>query len=348
MARRKHPPADDDARRPVQRGLFGPLDEPTGPAVPHVAPAPAATELRDLGRQLPAAVRLGTSSWNFPGWRGLVYAADAPKSQLSRHGLAAYASHPLLRTVGVDRAYYAPVTAAEFAAYAAQVPADFRFLVKGLGDLLSPTRADRRPNPRYLDPRACIAECIEPAVTGLGDRLGTLLLQFPPQAAELRADPQLFADLLDRFLAALPADVPYAVELRDSALCTKAYADVLARHGARHGFVAHPRMPPLPAQRALVPPDGDLVVRWMLHPGYGYDEAKERYEPFDRCQEPDPSTRDAVAGLVHDAVRRSRAATVVINNKAEGCAPASVVELARHLVAAAGVPSTTSLPAGEP
>ena len=319
MSRRPHP---------QQQGLFGPLDEPA-PAT--VAPASFAPELTALAQRLPASLRLGTSSWNFPGWRGVVYAPNANKAHLSRHGLAAYAQHPLLRTVGIDRTYYAPIAASEFADYGAQVPATFRFLVKGFGELLAPRRHDGSSNPRYLDARAFTAECVEPAVQGLGDKLGVLLLQFPPQGNELRNEPELFAQLLRTFLEALPRGVPYAVELRDDVLLTQQYVDTLHASGVQHGFVVHPRMPALARQRALVPLSGPLVLRWMLHPGYGYDEAKERYEPFDRLAEPDPDNRSAIAELVHQAIAGSRAVTVVVNNKAEGCSPLGVQELARTI-----------------
>ena len=334
MARRTDPPPDD-APRPVQRGLFGPLDEP---AAERVLPASFPADLVRLGQRLPTDLRLGTSSWNFPGWRGLVYAPTAPKAHLSRHGLAAYAQHPLLRTVGVDRTFYAPIDAREFADYAAQVPASFRFLVKGLGELLAPQRPDGRPNERYLDARAFAAECVAPAVDGLGERLGTLLLQFPPQARELCAEPGLFAQLLHTFLAALPADVPYAIELRDEALLTERYVEVLHATGVRHGFVVHPRMPKLARQRELVPLDGPgrgpLVLRWMLHAGFGYEAAKARYEPFDRLVDPDPDQRRAITELVLAALQQSRGMTVVVNNKAEGSSPQSVQLLAQAIAAA--------------
>ena len=37
-------------------------------------------------------------------------------------GLAAYARHPLFRTVGIDRSYYAPLGTRELAEYAAALP----------------------------------------------------------------------------------------------------------------------------------------------------------------------------------------------------------------------------------
>src|SRR5215470_6896343 len=122
-----------------QLDLFGPLARlcrrrakpfpapvpPSGVGTAAVSPAIAA-----VARCLPSHLYLGTSSWAFPGWQGLVYDRAASASALARHGLAAYAAHPLLRTVCIDRTFYAPLSATDLAAYAAVVPDDFRFMVK--------------------------------------------------------------------------------------------------------------------------------------------------------------------------------------------------------------------------
>src|SRR5436305_1316810 len=88
-----------------QLALFPGLDEPEREAV---APAPVPAEVAALGRELPSEVRLGGSTWSFPGWRGLVYDGRHSESVLAHAGLAAYAQHPLLRAVGRDRTHYAP------------------------------------------------------------------------------------------------------------------------------------------------------------------------------------------------------------------------------------------------
>lgn len=67
-------------------------------------PEPAVLE---LAASLPPTLRLGTSSWHYPGWTGLVWKRDYPAEILSRHGLPAYAQHPLLKTVCLDRGLFA-------------------------------------------------------------------------------------------------------------------------------------------------------------------------------------------------------------------------------------------------
>ena len=46
---------------------------------------------------------------------------------------------------------------------------------------------------------------------------------------------------------------------------------------------------------------GPLVVRWNLHSGFRYDDAKTRYAPFDRLIDPDIATRGTLVHLVHVA-----------------------------------------------
>src|SRR5215210_1179378 len=115
-----------------QLSLFGTpssADNAAGDAAA-VGPAPVGSEVAELARELPHQLYLGTSSWFFPGWRGLVWDRAADEATLSRHGLSAYAQHPLLSTVCVDRAFHAPLSRAQYAEYARQVPATFRFVVK--------------------------------------------------------------------------------------------------------------------------------------------------------------------------------------------------------------------------
>jgi len=286
---------------------------------------------------------MGTSSWSFPGWAGLVWAGRHAAEVLSRDGLPAYARNPLLRAAGIDRTFYAPLSAEGFARHAAQVPDGFRFLVKASQLCTFPTLRDGpgrgapRENPRFLDAAFARDAVVAPAVEGLGDRLGALLFQFPPlPRAEIR-DPPRFAARLSAFLERLPRGPRYAVEIRDAGLLHPDHAAALAGAGASHGFTVHPSMPSLETQAAIAPVERQpaLVVRWMLGHGRGYEEARDLYAPFDRLAAPDPESRASVAELILRAARAGKEGLVIVNNKAEGSSPLSVVELARAVASRA-------------
>ena len=314
-----------------QLDLFG------ASAAPGVEPASISPAVMDVAGRLPGTIRMGTSSWSFPGWAGLVWTGRHPAEVLSRDGLPAYARHPLLRAAGIDRTYYAPLSAEGFALHAAQVPEGFRFLVKASQLCTFPSlregpgRGAPQVNPRFLDAAFARDAVVAPAVEGLGHRLGTLLFQFPPLPRSETRDPPRFAARLATFLTALPRGPRYAVEIRDGELLHPGYAAALSASGAAHGFTVHPSMPSLEVQAATAPVEDQpqLVVRWMLGHGRGYEEARELYAPFDRLAAPDPESRTSIAELIRRAVRAGKEGLVIVNNKAEGSSPLSIVELAR-------------------
>ena len=319
-----------------QRSLF---DDADG-----VDPAPVDDEVRALGAALAARIHLGTSSWSFPGWTGLVYAPrngkPATEQVLARHGLAAYARHPLFRTVSLDRTFYAPLTADEFARYAAQVPDGFRFVVKAPAAVTDPvvrkpgSGEAARDNPMFLDATAAAAAFVRPAVAGLGLKAGPLVFQFPPLGRRLLADtPRLLARIA-AFIAVLPRGPLYAVEVRDSELVTADFAAALADAGGVPCLAVHARMPPVETQAAafgLESGSRPLVARWNLHAGRDYEGAKADYFPFDRLVEEDVPSRSALALLARAAAAADRDVFITINNKAEGSAPRSVALLAKKV-----------------
>ena len=316
--------------------------------------------LTRLGRLLPRSVYLGTSSWYFPGWRGLVWRDDAngySESQLARHGLRAYQEHPLFRCVGIDRTFYQPLTVAEYARYADQVPPDFRFVVKAPAMVADAMMRGKRgdpiePNPLFLDASAALDHFVAPAIEGLHTRTGPLLIQLSPLPRELTSGDAGIKTIerIGALLDALPTRVGdiaplYAVELRDAELLTPRFVRTLRECGARLCIAVHPRMPAAARQSAALRAmdalehegddwrlKGPLVVRWNLASGLRYEEARARYAPFDRLVDPDIPTRGTLAHLIHVAIKSEQPSFIIANNKAEGSAPLTLIELAKAVV----------------
>jgi uncharacterized protein YecE (DUF72 family) len=321
----------------AQLGLFSEQID-AGRASSAVGPAPVPEALERVARLLPEGIRFGTSSWTFPGWESIVYDRRVSQSTLAAHGLGAYASHPLLRTVGLDRSFYRPLTANEFRAYAAVVPTDFRFLVKADRLVTSPTDPEasgvRSRNPRFLDAAHATDMVVGPMVEGLGSKAGPLVFQFPPMPPALVGGRGAFVDRLHGFLAALPPGPLYAIELRTPSFLTEAYARMLESTDSAHCFNVHPAMSSLERQLKVIQPfyQPALIVRWMLARELQYMEARERYEPFGRLVDEDPESRTLIAHTVLDALLGERDAFVIANNKAEGSAPLTLFRLAERIV----------------
>jgi uncharacterized protein YecE (DUF72 family) len=313
-----------------------------------VTPVEPASEWLELSARLRerwgGRLHLGTSSWHFPGWYGLVWARPHAEAVLSRHGLRAYAAHPLLRCVSLDRAFYRALDATTYGQLAAQVPPAFRFVVKApaaLSDALLREAGSGKAlaeNPQFLDPRDALESCVQPALAGLGERLGALVLQVSPLPDRWLRDSAALHTRLEPCLRAmrdaLPATTLVALEVRNPDLLTPELAALLQASGARYCLGIHARMPSaaqqLPMLRATWP--GDLVLRWNLQAGQRYAQARDRWAPFDRLQAPDPATRHVIARVACATLDAGHRAFITINNKAEGSAPHSVLALARALL----------------
>lgn len=341
---------DDDPPQP-QGPKVAPTPRPRKPSKHAVAAVAAQREHESLVAALPPTLKIGTSSWNYPGWAGFVWDGEFDETRLSRHGLVAYAQHPLLRSVSLDRAFYKPLTLAQYASYAAQVPEHFRFTVKApslIADAL--VREEGRglaENSVFLDPDLAIAQFVEPAIAGLGQRLGALVFQISPLPSFLLERPDEVIARIGHMLSALPdlrerlPETVIAVEFRDPVFCAPQWwpplVDMLRANRATYCLGLHGKMPPIEAQlpilRALWP--GPLICRWNLHRkhgAYGYETAKQLYGRFDRIVDDDVETRGALARVAAATASAGYPAYITIGNKAEGSAPRSVLALTTAIV----------------
>ena len=317
-----------------------------------IAAQPVDPALQATADALSHRIRLGTSTWSYPGWAGMVWDGVYAESRLARDGLTAYARHPLLRTVCVDRAFYRPLSASQYARLAAMVPSDFRFVVKApslVTDALvrGEEGRGRQANPAFLDPALAVHEFVGPALEGLGEKIGALVFQLSPLPLPLLAHRDAVFDRIAAMLRALPSlrpgapDGVIAVEVRDPELLTPTFAQLLRDAGATYCLGLHPKLPPiaeqLPMLRALWP--GPLVCRWNVnrrHGAYGYEDAEALYAPFDKMVHPDLDVRKALARVITGTADAGQNVYVTISNKAEGSAPLSVRALADQLHMPAG------------
>jgi uncharacterized protein YecE (DUF72 family) len=296
---------------------------------------------RGVAAMVPADVFFGTSSWSFPGWAGLVYSDSRTASELAREGLREYAQHPLLRTVGIDRSYYAPIPIEDLRTYAAQLPSGFRCCIKAPAAVTAFTlgarggRAER--NPDFLSLDRLEADLLQPLALAFADHTGPIILEFPPFARSLQLEPAVFVAELDRFLDRLPKPFEYAVEIRDARLLTPEYHRVLQRRGVAHTYNYWSAMPMPAAQTAIVAPEDApfSVIRLLLKPGTWYDDQRDRFRPFHQLVAPDAVMRAEVVAIAGRALKRQKRVYILVNNKAEGSSPLTVMALAELLAGSA-------------
>lgn len=278
-------------------------------------------------RRPPPGLYLGTSSWSFPGWDGLVYNGHYSESELAREGLRSYAQIPLFRCVSLDRSYYRPPGLEEYRQLASQVPDDFRFVVKTPRDLLT-----MRPG-RGVEWEPLAGEFLEPVREGLGEKIGVILIQYPPGSSLEAGSVRLFQDYLGNLFERLPRDVPFSLEVREAGVLDARLAEICHQHGVSWCASVHPQLPPVEKQLLIAPPPPGqpVMIRWNLRPSLDYNDARNQFHPFNSLQMPDPSRRERLARVIARALQADRKVYLTVNNKAEGSAPLTLASVLDEL-----------------
>ena len=288
-------------------------------------------------------VWIGTSSWKYPGWRGQIYDETRyvwrgrfSEARFERDCLAEYAS--VFKTVCVDAAYYKFPTPRYLEGMMAQVPPDFLFTLKVTDDITIKHFPDLprfgaragQPNPNFLNASLFESAFLKPCEP-FRNNLGLLMFEFSHFHPVDFARGRDFMEALDRFLGQLPPGWRYGVEVRNPSFLHPDYFTMLARHGVAHVFNSWAEMPPVEEQAAqpqsVTGPF--LGTRFLLRPGRKYQEAVDRFSPYERIQDPYPEGRAAGAALI----RRAQAsagrlkAFIYVNNRLEGNAPHTIAAM---------------------
>jgi uncharacterized protein YecE (DUF72 family) len=296
-------------------------------------------EIRALAAKVPEQVLFGTSTWTYPGWSGLVYHRAYPKSAPAARMLEEYARFPLFRTVGIDSSFYRPPSPATLQAYARALPPGFPCVSKVWEGITVHTHAGMRDgpprgelNPDFLNAELFVQEMFQPYQEHFRPHAGPFVFEFQ---AIGRLSPEEFVNRLDGFFGKLPREGQYGVEVRNQEFLTPAYFAVLREHGVAHVFNSWTRMPTIGTQLDLPEsiPSTFIIARVLLRPGMSYDEAVDAYSPYDRIREPNLEMRSDVARLIDRAQTMRIPAYILVNNRAEGSAPRTIIEIVRGLPA---------------
>ena len=310
------------------------------PAPPPQPPFPDSASLARLREAIPPGVRFGSSSWTYPGWKGLVYHRDYPATGAGADMLAEYARFPLFGTVGIDSSFYGPLTEKMLRGYATALPPGFPCVSKVWDRITVHTFAKARdkvkagqPNPDFLNPGLFVEEVWGPTRTHFAEHQGPFVFEFQAIAREDRVEPRTFAERLDRFFDRLPPEGRYAVEVRNPEFLTPAYFAVLREHDVAHVFNSWTRMPSIGMQLDLPGSvtAGFLVARALLRPGRYYADAVDAFAPYDRIRDPNPELRGDLVRMVETAERLRIPAYLIVNNRAEGSAPLTIAAVAGML-----------------
>ena len=298
---------------------------------------------------------LGTSSWKYSGWCGLLYDESRylwrgkfAEKRFEQRCLAEYAE--VFKTVCVDAAYYRFPDQRYLENLVAQVPEDFRLSLKVTDDITLKkfTNLPRfglragKPNQNFLNAELFASAFLRPCEP-FKRNLGLLIFEFSRFYPSDYARGRDFLADLDKFLGQLPSEWRYGVEIRNRHFLHPDYFAVLSRHGVTHVFNNWADMPTVSEQWQMTGSrtvGGLLGARFLLTPGRKYQDAVDLFSPYKEIKAADPEARAAGAALIRHAASSGGAthAFIYVNNRLEGNALMTIEAMLEGADLASGPP----------
>jgi uncharacterized protein YecE (DUF72 family) len=283
-------------------------------------------------------LRIGTCSWKFPSWHGLVYSAPKGINYLEEYARQ-------YNTVEIDRWFWSLFgpdsiglpRPADVVAYREAVPDDFRFTVKVPNSITLThfyRKARTQPlgsNPSFLSPSlfGTFLTLLEP----LQDVLGPLLLQFEYLNRQKMRSHDHFQELLAAFVEQIPASHRYAVEVRNPKYLNASFFAFLNHHDLSPVFLQGYWMPPVfevyERWRHLIGEQQEVVIR--LHGPDRKGIERETGKNWDRIVVQRDDELTAVVRMVDDLLDRGVEVYLNVNNHYEGSAPLTIERIQRLL-----------------
>jgi uncharacterized protein YecE (DUF72 family) len=285
-----------------------------------------------LRRWAERGIFFGSSSWKYPGWKGTVYNRHySSQRAFEQTCIAEYAT--VFPTVCADFALYDFPGARLLQTIYEVTPEQFtvsfkvtdRITVKRYPGLPRYGANAGKDNPDFLNVTLFEDAFLRPLET-LKHKRGAVIFEFSTFHPGSGITPTVFIDVLGAFLAGLPRGFTFCVEIRNREFLTAGYLAMLASHGVAHVLNNWTRMPPVIEQirltNVLTAPFS--VVRALLKPGRTYQEAVERFQPYENIKEENPELRLGLAETVTRCVTEGKKAYVYVNNRAEGNSPKTI------------------------
>lgn len=265
-----------------------------------------------MSGQKTSSIRIGTSSFTAAGWENSFYPPGLKKSDY----LAYYATQ--FDTLEIDSTFYRIPALSTVARWYAETPSNFVLACKF---------------PQSITHEKCLEDCAGEqqaflaAMGVLQEKAGPLLLQFPYFNRKDFAKPEDFWKKLRPFLAGLPKEFRYAVEIRNKAWLTGEFAEMLRENEIAMALLDHPWMPrpaEVLANTKCDPLTADFCYARLLGDRYAIEEQTQTWDKVivDRSRELREWEK---AG--ETIVRRGIELFVYVNNHFAGHAPETVRQL---------------------
>ena len=281
-------------------------------------------------------LRIGTCSWKYDSWKGIIY-----PDKKSLNYLQEYARH--FNTVEIDQWFWSlfgvdkvalpsPFTVQE---YVESVPRDFMFTIKIPNSItLTHFYKKEKDDPLVENPHFLSRELFHnflKSIEPMKSQLGPLMFQFEYLNKQKMPSQKVFQERFGTFLGEIDRDYQYGVEIRNPNYLNESYFRFLQNNGVGHVFLQGYYMPPVAGIyrkfKSLL--NSPVVIR--LHGPDRSDIEKKSGGNWDKILEPKDKELQDIAEIVRDLLDRKMDVYVNMNNHYEGSAPLSIKRLQKFI-----------------
>ncbi len=283
-----------------------------------------------------AELRIGTCSWKYDSWRGLIYS-----NRKSINYLQEYARH--YNTVEIDQWFWSLFSTDKVSLprpsvvddYCHSVPSDFKFTIK-VPNSITLTHFYRKqknqplqPNPYFFSPKL-FAQFLD-RIAPMKPRLGPLMFQFEYLNKQKMPSLSTFLQRLETFLDQIDRTYLYAIEIRNPNYLKQEYFQFLHEHALSVVLMQGYYMPSIVAiyRKFAQWMQDSVVIR--LHGGDRQEIEEQSGGRWNRIYQPRDVELDEVARMIDDLLARGVNVYVNVNNHYEGSAPLTIRRLAERL-----------------
>ncbi len=265
-----------------------------------------------------SSLKIGTCSWNYPSWVGLVYSHS---SKNAAGYLPEYSKR--FRTAEVDSFFYKLPESRDVMEYLGNVDPDFSFTVKVSEDISLTHKRNRGskeliPNPDFLSPELFYRylERIKPMLP----QTDAVMLEFEYLNRDKMKGVDEFMLALDAFVDNVPTDIPLAIETRNKNYLTKGYFQFLKEKHLIHVFSEKLYLPHI---FEIYEEFGELITGTSVIRLLGGDrkEIEEKTEGQWNQIVDEKTGKSKIVDMSKNILYRGGKVILSINNHYEGSAP---------------------------
>ncbi len=277
-------------------------------------------------------IRIGTCSWKYDSWKGIVYSNNVGKNYLVEYCKK-------YNTVEIDQWFWSLFAEDKVSlpqshvvqSYTDSVPEDFKFTIK-IPNSLTLTHFYRKsksdplqPNPYFLSTKL-FNKFLE-SLLPMKSKIGMLMFQFEYLNKQKMASQGEFQNVFSDFVSDNNQSIPLGIEIRNPYYLNKKYIDFLNHHKLSHVFLQGYYMPSIidTISRNKDEIKNPVVIR--LHGPERNAIEKKSGGDWSKILEPKNEEISKITKIIKELDNKNLDVYVNVNNHYEGSAPRTISKM---------------------